>query len=414
MIAPIVWIAAILLLSTPGYARKNLSPVPHTEELFNLLLSRTTEIQVLGEPLSRRGGDEDDEDDADDEDEDDGNGNGSTVVNPNASPPTPYVPEILYLVPGTTMDIHVLGEADPREGFIDRRGNKVINAVFSAPGITVNSITVNSHTSLTLNLSVAADTAPAASTVTIINPNQDSASSTGPVVEIIELPEIISADIVPTPPSVIDDIEVTVLEVQGGTPGDDIDFEYEWYEDEVLLEQTGPRLPATITRPGRSYRAVIKPFKNPRGNNPLRGKPFSTIATVVTVDKDENGIHDKWEAEFLDGIGNDPQGDHDKDGCSNRFEHFFGLDPKDARSSNPIVQPLCKTGCNFKFRRPKDRIPGIIYRIQTSPNLVNWTDRTSYIERLDSIDDLGETVEIEFERTLMEVNPKLFVRVIAE
>lgn len=160
-----------------------------------------------------------------------GSGGGGGNVNPSSSPPTPYVAEFTYLTPDTTTEIEVLGQAGPGEAFVASRGNQAISASFSHSGITVNSITVNSDTSLTLTITVASGATLGGASLTITNPNGDSATSSGNVVAVTDIPEILAATVSPTPPSVIEDLEATIIAYRNQDPSIEVAYQYQWYED---------------------------------------------------------------------------------------------------------------------------------------------------------------------------------------
>ena len=159
-----------------------------------------------------------------------GNGNGNGNNNGNGgtpNPPTPSVAEVIKLTRGSSnIDIAVGGDATGNEAYVASKANEVITGSFSGSGITINSITVNSGTSLTINVTVAVDAAFGGRTLTISNPKSGSATSSGDIVFVTDVPAITAAEVMPTPPSVIHDITANVTELMNQETTYPVTYEY--------------------------------------------------------------------------------------------------------------------------------------------------------------------------------------------
>lgn len=145
------------------------------------------------------------------------------------------------------------------------------------------------------------------------------------------------------------------------------------------------------------------------------GQSSTSVVDLITltIDTDSNGIHDNWEAFHFGSTGIDPNADPDGDGISNRAEYLFGLNPGDATSNRAIIKPLDPGTGTFEYRRAKDQITGIVYRVMTSTDLSAWTEETAINETVVATDEHSETVQVGLPAGLLN-NPKLYVRVSAE
>lgn len=339
-----------------------------------------------------------------------GNDNGNGGGNATPAPPIPYVESLECLVPGVTRDLLILGQVTTNEAFVNKKGNTFISGSFSDPGVTINSITVNSATSLTLNVTVAPDASLTTSTLTITNPDGPSATSIGAVACVTDVPIIEAAEITPEPPSVVDDITAVVEEVTSEENTFPVTFEYQWYENGVAIAQTASTLPAAATVQNRSYYCEITPIKA----GSIRGNASNTPAVLVSADADGNGIHDAWENQILSAVGADPNADPDGDGLTNLTEYLFGLDPNDANSNKAIVRTLDPATGEFEYSRPVDKIEGVTYRVETSTDLVNWTQQTGASQSLSSASANSEVITVGLPPALINANSKLFVRISVE
>lgn len=330
------------------------------------------------------------------------------------APPTPSVTEVTYLVPGTTTDITIGGVVTSNEAYIEKAGKTFISGSFSGSGISINSITVNSPTSLTLNITVA-DFDPlnpflGTSTLTITNPSSLSATSVMDVIHVTDVPVITATQFSPDPASVVDDITATVTALTNHDTSLAVSYSYQWFEDGVAISESSSTLPASATQQGSNYYCDITPSKV----GTIIGATFSTTAIVVTADKDGNGIHDQWEVDVVMEAATDPDADIDGDGLSAREEYLFGLDPNDAQSRQAIVKCLDPVSGEFQYSRAVNKIDGINYKVWTSPDLVNWTEQVGASQSLSNANANSEVVTVGFTPALINANPRLFVRVSAE
>lgn len=93
------------------------------------------------------------------------------------------------------------------------------------------------------------------------------------------------------------------------------------------------------------------------------------LATRV-VDSDNNSLDDDWEILYFQGIGVDPQADPDGDGFDNFFEYRAKLLPTSA--SERFTQLLSRRD-DGKLSLTWSSSPGLIYAIEESNDLFNWT-----------------------------------------
>lgn len=219
------------------------------------------------------------------------------------------------------------GFFDPGAGYPNH-----ITASVAGGSITVNSVTYNNPTNLTLNLTVAANATPSARTVTVTNPDGQSLASLTGILTIAapatnSLPVITAASITPALPSTTNNLLATVTGASDAD-SDPITFAYQWQENATnLVDQTTSNLLAVVTFAGGSYRCVITP-NDGHGN----GNPFPTAAVLVPVDFDSNAINDDWEVAYFGHFGVDANTDADGDGQSNQQEFLAGTTPTNAVS----------------------------------------------------------------------------------
>lgn len=336
-----------------------------------------------------------------------GNGNGGG--NGSDPPPVPIAITPAKLTPGWSGIVQVTGDAPNAEAYEQQQGNsgRLIEASFSGQGITVNSVTVTSTTTLDINVTVDAAAPLGAQSITVTNPDGQFSTSATPLATISDIPVILDAQVTPNPASVIDDLSAQVISIQNEDllP---VTYTYQWYENGLAISETNSVLSSQFTSCGSSYHCHITPIE---GN--LVGSAYSTAPVTILEDTDSNGLHDAWELDCFGSTGNDPNLDADGDGHSTRAEYLFGLDPTDPSSNRAIVKPLDPHTGTLEYRRAKNRISGITYRILTSSDLSIWTEEATYTETVVATDDYGETVRITLSAEILN-NPRLYVRVSAE
>ena len=333
------------------------------------------------------------------------NGNG------NVAPPTPTIASLAYLTPGTTTDLAIGGDATGNQAYVASQGNKVISAAFSRAGVTINSITVNSGTSLTLNITVTAGAELGASTLTVTNPSNNSNTSIGNIIHVTDVPVITATQLNPNPASVIDDITASVTGLTNNDGSLTVSYSYLWYEDGVAMAETNATLPASATQQSSSYHCEITPSKI----GSIIGTTVSTAPIVVSADKDGNGIHDQWEDEVvMVEPGVDPNGDPDGDGLTNHYEYLFGLDPHDPNSNQPVVKPQDPVTREFQYSRAVNKLDGVTYKVETSSDLATWTELVGATQALNNVNPNSEVVTVGFPAAIINANARLFVRVSAE
>lgn len=102
--------------------------------------------------------------------------------------------------------------------------------------------------------------------------------------------------------------------------------------------------------------------------------------------------------------------DDDADGLTNFEEYAFGLIPNSAASVNPITQVLDKNAGTFSYQRLK--ASGLTYTVETSTDLVTWTQDASAEQNATDIPNTqNENVVVTLSATKPLTEAKLFIRV---
>lgn len=316
---------------------------------------------------------------------------------------------------GTTTNVTITGVSTDGSGFFDPDPTypNHISAVVNGGGVTVNNITVNSPTDLTLNLTVAAGATPGSRIITVTNPDGQIATSATGILDIDIVggntpPVITAASITPATPVTTDDLSATVT---GHTDadGDPVTYIYQWQHGTSDIPFTTDTLPAAATAAGESYRCVITP-----NDGQADGPPFATNPVTVLLDSDGNGINDDWENDHFSTVGIDPDGDADNDGVTNQFEYLFGLDPNNGTSVSPIASPLDQVTGQFSYTRASPEPEGVSYSIWTSPDLQTWTEDTGALQTPGPENNGASTVVVTLSADKPLADNRLFVRLKAQ
>jgi uncharacterized repeat protein (TIGR01451 family) len=104
---------------------------------------------------------------------------------------------------------------------------------------------------------------------------------------------------------------------------------------------------------------------------------------ILPRDGDQDGLPDDWElAHGLNPTNAlDAALDSDCDGLSNRQEYFAGTDPMPTGTQAPLPRLSLVNGPELNTQPPKLAVfalPGYFYALQSSTNLVQWSDVTNY------------------------------------
>lgn len=339
---------------------------------------------------------------------------GVRVIQLKAPPPaTPDSALPASVTQGTTTDVTVTGLPTDGAGFFDPDASfpNHISATVDGGEVTVNDVTVNSPTELTLNLTVDPGAAPGARTITVVNPDGQSAASAVGILEIVSantLPVINAAAISPDSPNTTDDLVAAVTSYTDAD-GDPVTFAYQWQEGTTDIPYTANTLSAAATFTGRSYRCVITP-NDGHGD----GAPFNTASVAVPLDFDSNGVNDDWEVQYFGSIGIDSSIDTDSDGLADGYEQNFGLDPTSSSSDSPFLTPLDRTTGTFTYTRLDPSLTGLVYSVWTTVDLQNWTEDTGAIQVAGEPVDNVQTVEVTLSAPKPLTGSRLFIRVDAE
>ncbi len=296
-------------------------------------------------------------------------------------PATPAICSPSSVARGTTTNVAVTGTATNGSGFFDPGAGfpNHIGAIVNSGSVTVNSVTYNNPTNITLNITIGASAATGARTITVTNPDGQSLTSVSGILTIAvvavtnSLPVINSASISPLGPSTTDDLLATVTSVFDAD-SDPVGYTYQWQRStngvafSNLGGQITSNLLAAATVAGDSYRVVITP-NDGHGD----GAPFTTAAVLVPADFDSDGLNDDWEIANFGSLGaQSSSGDPDGDGFSNAQEFTAGTDPNNAASALVIVS-IEPSGNDFVVTFAS--VAGKRYEVQRCDDLAGgaWT-----------------------------------------
>jgi hypothetical protein len=143
----------------------------------------------------------------------------------------------------------------------------------------------------------------------------------------------------------------------------------------------------------------------------------SMTCCSAIIDSDGDDMSDEWELLYeLDPV--DPKDDRldlDGDGMTNFVEYAFGLNPTSGVSVNPITQMLNKTTGEFRYTRRDPSLTGLVYTVQTSTDLLLWTDDTIATagQTIATVGGDDQTMAVTLNGS-PQTAPRLFVRVKAE
>jgi hypothetical protein len=263
----------------------------------------------------------------------------------------------------------------------------------------------------TTNTLPASATAKGLSYRCVITPNDGTANGapfpTDSVTVLNSPPVINSASITPASPDTTNNLVADVTSFTDDD-GDMVSYSYQWQEGTTDIPHTSSTLPASASVAGKSYHCIITP-----NDGQVNGTPFPTAAMLVPEDSDGNGINDDWEVANFGSIGINPDADNDGDGLKNRNEYYFGLDPDNGASLNPITAQLDKTAGTFSYQR-RSSLTGISFTVWTSTDLETWTRDNGAIQNPAAAIDQIETVTVTLSADKPLTDPEYFVRVKAE
>jgi Bacterial Ig-like domain len=104
-------------------------------------------------------------------------------------------------------------------------------------------------------------------------------------------------------------------------------------------------------------------------------------------------------------------GDPDFDGKNNAFEYAFGLNPLSGSSNQPIISGLDRSTGKFTYTRRSLALAEVNIRIETSTDLVGWTEDLNATQDVIAITGDVETVEVTLSAPKPLAAPKIFIRV---
>ena len=294
---------------------------------------------------------------------------GIRVIQLKAPPPaTPASCTPSSVARGTTTNVSLAGTVASGSGFFDPGTgySNHISAAVNGGSVTVNTVTYNNPSNLTLNVTIGAAAALGGRTITVTNPDAQAMTSAS-ILTIIaggatnSLPVINAASISPASPSTTNNLIATVTSAFDAD-SDPITFAYQWQESTTNIAFVAATLPATVTFVGGSYRCIITP-NDGQGNGPA----FTTTAVLVPVDFDADGLNDDWEIANFGSLGaQTATGDPDGDGFNNAKEFAAGTNPNSAASAL-VITSVAPVGNDFVITFAS--VSGKSYRMQRCDDL---------------------------------------------
>ncbi|MBL9134629.1 MAG: hypothetical protein JNK85_02110 [Verrucomicrobiales bacterium] len=141
------------------------------------------------------------------------------------------------------------------------------------------------------------------------------------------------------------------------------------------------------------------------------------LQLAVPADTDKDGLPDDWEYGWFGNLAVTPTGDEDGDGADNLTEFTFSSSPKSPASlpfiDGYLARPAGKPALGVIFRRFAGNAAQFV--VETSPDLINWTNRTSEIFRVGTVRNLYDgtgAAEVRYQQTSTAgAKPAGFIRV---
>lgn len=137
----------------------------------------------------------------------------------------------------------------------------------------------------------------------------------------------------------------------------------------------------------------------------------------VPADSDKDGLPDDWEFGWFGSLSPTPEGDDDGDGVNNLTEFTLASSARDPlsvpRIEGYLAKPAGKPALGVVFRRFVGGAASFV--VETSSDLINWTNRTSDIYRVGPVRNLyngAGGAEVRYQQTATAgAKPAGFIRV---
>jgi hypothetical protein len=196
---------------------------------------------------------------------------------------------------------------------------------------------------------------------------------------------LLSMDAVAHPGWLVDDVSVTVINVERGTIIVTNNLAQARFQLTGPLEQSGAGWSLALTNapPGRyalAYEPVPFYLTPPPQTNVLSGTNTIVFAGNYSfTDTNGNGLPDAWEQEFFGAVlpNRPPEADSDGDGQSDYAEFIAGTNPTNALSVFYMLPPAVLPNRTVQLEWPS--AVGHAYRAHLSTNLVEWLPASSWL-----------------------------------
>lgn len=137
---------------------------------------------------------------------------------------------------------------------------------------------------------------------------------------------------------------------------------------------------------------ALEPLLTQNGRVTVNASPF--------LDNDGDGLPDRWEtSQGLSMLDADTLADPDGDGMANLMEYALGLDPLNgAQTSKHPVSDVVETGASrylsLTFRRLLAPAPGLVYMVEESTDLTNWSPLDPALHQIGAAGPQGDGSEL--------------------
>jgi hypothetical protein len=207
----------------------------------------------------------------------------------------------------------------------------------------------------------------------------------GQVVRIGWAYALLSMDAVAHPGWLVDDVSVTVTNVERGTIVVSNNLAQARFQLSGPLERSGTGWSLVLSNaPAGSYVVAYQPA--PYYVTPLpQTKVLSGTNTIVLAgnytfaDVNQNGLSDAWEQQFFGAVlpNRPPDADTDGDGQSDYAEFIAGTNPTNALSAFYVLPPAILPNRTVQLEWPS--VVGHAYQAHLSTNLVEWLPASGWL-----------------------------------
>jgi hypothetical protein len=184
----------------------------------------------------------------------------------------------------------------------------------------------------------------------------------------------------------VDDVSVTVTNVEPGTIQIANNLAQAAFVLSGPVSHAGRGWSLTLTNaPPGEYRVLygdVAYYATPpaQTNTLLSGGTVVFTGNYTFADANGNGMSDAWEQAFFHEVSPErtPTTDSDGDGATDLAEFNAGTDPTSAQSALRLLTPVLPGDGTLLLRWPA--LPGRAYRMEHSPDAVHWAARSDWMQ----------------------------------